>query len=120
MGRLVWGVVSDRIGRPKTFKIFTLASVPLVASLPVLITLVNTHPSVFLVNCFIASSVAVVSIMGGVYAVIPAYESDLFGSKYLASNHGKMLLASTTAGTPSFSIPSLRRSADHAQLPPVF
>jgi hypothetical protein len=33
--------------------------------------------------------------MGGVYAVCPAYESDLFGSKYLAFVHGKMLLAST-------------------------
>lgn len=59
--------------------------------------MVNAHPSVFLVNCFIASSVAIVSIMGGVYACIPAYESDLFGAKYLASNHGKMLLASTAA-----------------------
>jgi hypothetical protein len=42
--------------------------------------------------------------MGATYAVIPAYESDLFGSKYLASNHGRMLLASTGAGKYKFDI----------------
>ena len=36
--------------------------------------------------------------MGGVYATLPAYESDIFGAKYIGANHGKMLLASSTAG----------------------
>lgn len=86
------------------------------ASLPYLITLVNANPSVFLVNCFIASSVAMVSIMGGVYAVLPAYESDIFGSKYVASNHGRMLLASTLAAFagPQIILKSHKYASDSA------
>jgi hypothetical protein len=66
--------------------------------MPLIISLVNAYPSAALIYCFILNSCAIVSIMGATYAVIPAYESDLFGSKYLASNHGRMLLASTGAG----------------------
>lgn len=98
IGRLFWGVVSDRIGRKKTFQVFTVTSVPLFLSLPTLITMVNLNPSIFLINSFILVTVTLVSIMGGVYATLPAYEADLFGAKYVGSNHGKMLLASTSAG----------------------
>ena len=66
--------------------------------MPVIINMVNANPSVGMIYCFIARTCAIVSIMGATYAVLPAYESDLFGSKYLASNHGRMLLASTGAG----------------------
>ncbi len=33
--------------------------------------------------------------MGGAFAVCPAYQTDLFGVKNLASNHGRMLLSIT-------------------------
>ena len=42
-------------------------------------------------------SVTAISIFGGVYSILPAYESDLFGTKYVGANHGKMLLFSSTA-----------------------
>jgi hypothetical protein len=46
---------------------------------------------------FCVSTVAAVSIMGGVYAILPAYEADLFGAKYVGAIHGKMLLYSAAA-----------------------
>ncbi len=47
--------------------------------------------------CFCASTVAAVSVMGGVYSILPAYESDLFGNKFVGAIHGKMLLYSAAA-----------------------
>jgi hypothetical protein len=29
------------------------------------------------------------SIMGGVFAVLPAYEADLYGAKYIGAIHGR-------------------------------
>lgn len=57
------------------------------------------YPSIAIVpfSGFILSSFYIVSLMGGVYSTLPAYESDIFGTKYIGANHGKMLLASSTA-----------------------
>ena len=38
-----------------------------------------------------------ITMMGGTYALLPAYEADLFGAKYVGAIHGRMLLASTAA-----------------------
>ena len=38
-----------------------------------------------------------VSMMGGVYAILPAYEADLFGTKFVGAIHGRMLLFSSAA-----------------------
>jgi hypothetical protein len=39
-----------------------------------------------------------VSGMGGAFALLPAYEADLFGTKNIAAIHGRMLLFSSSAG----------------------
>jgi hypothetical protein len=31
--------------------------------------------------------------LGGTFALLPAYEADLFGQKYVGNIHGKILLA---------------------------
>lgn len=38
-----------------------------------------------------------VSMMGGVFAILPAYEADLFGTKFVGAIHGRMLLFSSAA-----------------------
>ena len=75
---------------------------------------------------FCGSTVAAISIMGGVFAVLPAYEADLYGPKYVQAIHGRFLLAATVstiagpllllnlrkaaeASAPSFACSTMRR-----------
>lgn len=46
---------------------------------------------------FSATAITAVSIMGGNFGTLPAYETDLFGIKYLDAIHGKFLLSVTMA-----------------------
>jgi hypothetical protein len=97
VGRLAWAGVSDVIGRRKTFYIFTLGSVPLYLALPSIVDAVVSSGSVVPLYGFIASTAAAISIMGGTFAILPAYEADLFGTKYVGPTHGRMLLFSSMA-----------------------
>ena len=47
------------------------------------------------VRRFCASTVAAITVMGGTFAVLPAYEADLYGPKYVQAIHGRFLLAAT-------------------------
>jgi hypothetical protein len=103
-GRLGWSVVSDKIGRRKTFQLFTLGSIPLFVkkdiffrltpfylvnnispprylSLPFLVQMAVTSPSIVPGATFVLTTALAVSMMGGSYAVMPAYEADMFGTK---------------------------------------
>ena len=80
-GRMGWAAVSDAIGRRNTFFIFTLGSVPLYFALPTIINMVVSTGSPEPLYLFCASTVTAISIFGGVYAILPAYEADLFGTK---------------------------------------
>ena len=97
IGRIAWAVLSDKIGRRKTFFLFTLGSVPLYLALPSLVGAVVTTASLGSLYGFIGCSVLSISIMGGCYSLMPAYEADLFGAKYVGPIHGKFLLASSAA-----------------------
>jgi MFS family permease len=96
-GRLGWAAISDVIGRKKVFYIFTLGSIPLYMALPTLVENVVSTGSSMPLTAFCASTVLAVSIMGGIYAVLPAYEADLFGTRYAGAVHGRMLLFSSIA-----------------------
>ena len=96
-GRLAWAAISDKIGRPATFHIFMFGSIAIYAALPTIIRQVVEYQSAASLAAFCGLSVAAISMFGGMYAILPAYESDLFGSKYVGANHGKMLLFSSTA-----------------------
>ena len=96
-GRLAWAAISDKIGRPATFHLFTFGSIAIYASLPTIIQQVIQNQSAASLGAFCGLSVAAISMFGGVYSILPAYESDLFGTKYVGANHGKMLLFSSTA-----------------------
>merc|ERR1712156_1190019 len=116
-GRLGWAAVSDKIGRKATFNCFTFGSVPIFAALPFCIEQVVMNPTgamapVYL-GVFCASTVAAISIMGGTFAVLPAYEADLYGPKYVQAIHGRFLLAATvsTIVGPSLLL-NLRKMAE--------
>jgi MFS family permease len=96
-GRIFWGLISDKIGRKAMFNIFTFGSIPLYATLPFFIASVVSNPSSLPLWGFIGSTVVIISVLGGTYSCMPAYEADLFGSKYLGANHGKMLLGNSVA-----------------------
>merc|ERR1719483_2006436 len=120
-GRLGWAGVSDKIGRKATFNAFTFGSVPIFAALPYCINQVVMNPTgamapVYL-GVFCASTVAAISIMGGTFAVLPAYEADLYGPKYVQAIHGRFLLAATlsTILGPSLLL-TLRKSAESSAI----
>jgi hypothetical protein len=45
--------------------------------------------------------------MGGVYAILPAYEADLFGTRFAGAVHGRMLLFSSLAALTGALAPHL-------------
>ena len=49
----------------------------------------------FKLFCF--SSYLILFVRGGAFATCPIYETDLFGSKYLVINHGRMFFSQTIA-----------------------
>lgn len=100
-GRLGWAAISDKIGRRNTFHIYTLGSIPIFGCLPYLIEQCVSNPTgpmapVYLA-AFCGSTVAAISILGGTFAVLPAYEADLYGPKYVGAIHGRFLLAATVS-----------------------
>merc|ERR1719260_449243 len=100
-GRLGWAAISDKIGRRNTFHCFTLGAIPIFGCLPFLINECVTNPSGPLAPAYLAafcgSTVAAITILGGTFAVLPAYEADLYGPKYVGAIHGRFLLAATVS-----------------------
>jgi len=98
-GRVGWAAISDKIGRRATFGIFTTGGIATYASLPMIIEAVvadpNSSTSKLLLSLFCFNTMVGVTIMGGVFAVLPAYEADLFGAKYVGPIHSRFLLAAT-------------------------
>ena len=96
-GRIIWAAVSDKIGRKATFCIFSIGSVPLYLSLPTFVDQVITTHDVMPLYCFIGSCMMAMSFVGGHYAILPAWESDLFGNLQVSAVHGRMLIFSSLA-----------------------
>lgn len=117
-GRLGWASISDKIGRRNTFHLFILGSIPIYISLPYFINQCVTDPTgplaPYYLGAFCASTVAAISIMGGTFACLPAYEADLYGTKYVGAIHGYFLLAATlsTIAGPGILL-NLRKIAEN-------
>lgn len=83
LGRLVWGSVSDKIGRMKTFRIL-LAMQAFVFGI-----LIFVHqPLVF--SIFVC---LVLLCYGGGFGVLPSLTKDMYGSKLMPSLYGALLTA---------------------------
>jgi OFA family oxalate/formate antiporter-like MFS transporter len=83
LGRLFWGTLSDRIGRPSTFFALFLLQAGAFALLPTM-----GHFAAFLVP------VAVIALCyGGGFGTMPAFATDVFGAKNAGAIYGAMLTA---------------------------
>lgn len=104
LGRLTWASVSDYIGRANTYIAF------FVIQIFAFFFLSNTTDSaLFQLLVFI-----IISCYGGGFATIPAFLSDLFGTKELSAIHGRILTAWAMAGVVGPLLVSLVREATHS------
>ena len=88
VGRLFWGLLSDRLGRVRVFRIL-LASQLLVFG----ILMTERDPIVFsILVCY------VLLCFGGGFATVPSFVLDVFGSKRMSTIYGALLTAWAAAG----------------------
>ena len=87
-GRIVWSGISDHIGRPAVWTIFFIIQIVAFLALPKI-----TNPVLFQAVIFL-----IITCYGGGFASVPAYISDLFGTKQVSAIHGYTLTAWSTAG----------------------
>ena len=88
VGRLFWGLLSDRLGRVRVFRIL-LASQMLVFA----ILMTERDPWIFsALICY------VLLCFGGGFATMPSFVLDVFGSKRMSTIYGALLTAWAAAG----------------------
>ncbi|WP_461215017.1 L-lactate MFS transporter [Lacticaseibacillus sp. GG6-2] len=104
LGRLLWASASDWLGRPNTFSLVFAIMTALLLAL-----LVIHSPVIFtIVFCIILSG------YGAGFSVIPAYLSDVFGTKELGAIHGYVLTAWGIAGLVGPVILSVVHEVTHS------
>jgi MFS family permease len=91
VGRIFWASLSDRIGRKATYAMFFLLGIVLYSSIPWTAAGGNFP-------LFVLFFGVILSMYGGGFATIPAYLSDLFGTKMVGAIHGRLLTAWSVAG----------------------
>jgi MFS family permease len=84
-GRLIWSFLSDFMGRQVTYTVLLLFGALFYTGIAAI-----GQASVTL---FVVLYVLAISIYGGCFAMIPAYISDLFGSRDLTFIHSRLLSA---------------------------
>ena len=98
VGRFAWSTVSDYLGRQRVYAIFFAFGAALYASIPLIASAQSQAPSVRWLIAFYAVTMVIFTMYGGGFAAIPAYLSDLFGTKFVGGIHGRLLTAWSTAG----------------------
>jgi OFA family oxalate/formate antiporter-like MFS transporter len=88
LGRLFWASISDYLGRANTYIAFFIIQA---VAFFLLAKTTNSFLFQFLVYL-------IISCYGGGFSTIPAFLSDLFGTKELSAIHGKILTAWAAAG----------------------
>jgi OFA family oxalate/formate antiporter-like MFS transporter len=81
LGRLFWGMASDKLGRKRTILILLVGS----AALSLLVNSANGY-LIYVVIGFIGF------FYGGFLSTFPSLTADLFGPKHMATNYGMVLL----------------------------
>ena len=88
VGRLFWGLLSDRFGRVKVFRVLLASQMVVFGFL-----MTETNPWIFSVLvCY------VLLCFGGGFATMPPFVLDVFGSKKMSSIYGAVLTAWAAAG----------------------
>ncbi|MER2038247.1 MAG: OFA family MFS transporter [Solibacillus sp.] len=106
-GRLLWAAASDYIGRSNVFVIFF--TIQLIAFLTLPFT---TNVIIFQLFIFL-----VVSCYGGGFSNLPAFASDLFGTKQLGVIHGYLLTTWSLGGIFGPIIVSTIHEATNSYIP---
>jgi OFA family oxalate/formate antiporter-like MFS transporter len=88
LGRIGWSSISDYIGRPAIWTIFFVIQLIAFLTLPKI-----TNPILFQTFVFV-----IITCYGGGFATMPAYISDLFGTKQVSAILGCILTAWSAAG----------------------
>jgi len=112
LGRFIWASASDYLGRRLTYWIFFSLGIALYCSIPYIAAQVSVSPGVLWLVLFYAATLLIFTMYGGGFATIPAYLSDMFGTRYVGGIHGRLLTAWSTAGVLGpLAITSLRENA---------
>lgn len=88
LGRIVWSTISDYISRRNTYIMFFLLEI-------VAFYMLASVTDSFLFQALIF---LIITCYGGGFSCMPAYLSDLFGTKQLSAIHGRILTAWGLAG----------------------
>ena len=87
-GRLFWGLLSDRIGRVRVFRI-------LLASQMVVFGILMTERNPYIFSALVCY---VLLCFGGGFATMPSFVLDVFGAKKMSAIYGAILTAWAAAG----------------------
>ncbi|MDD5458834.1 MAG: OFA family MFS transporter [Phycisphaerae bacterium] len=88
LGRIGWSSVSDHLGRPAVWVTFFVIQIAAFMFLPTITEAILFQVVIFLIlTCY-----------GGGFASVPAYISDVFGTKQVSAIHGYILTAWSAAG----------------------
>lgn len=112
LGRFFWASISDYLGRKTTYTLFFVFGAALYLAIPYCASQASvSQPTLWLV-VFYAVVMLIFTMYGGGFATIPAYLSDLFGTRFVGGIHGRLLTAWSTAGVLGpLAITSLRELA---------
>lgn len=106
-GRLIWAAASDYIGRSNVFVIFFIIQLAAFLTLPFTTNVIIFQAFIFLV----------VSCYGGGFSNLPAFASDLFGTKQLGVIHGYLLTTWSLGGIFGPMIVSTIRETTNSYIP---
>lgn len=114
LGRFAWASASDYLGRKTTYTIFFVLGATLYLAIPYCAWQASVSQPMLWLVVFYAVVMLIFTMYGGGFATIPAYLSDLFGTRYVGGIHGRLLTAWSTAGVLGpLAITSLRELAIH-------
>ncbi len=88
VGRVVWGLISDRIGRTVTFVVMFAMQ----AAILFVLGMLNTELSLAVGASLVGFN------YGGIFALFPSATADLFGSRNLGANYGWLFTSYGIAG----------------------
>lgn len=110
LGRIFWSTISDYLGRPGTYIVFFVIEIIAFA----LLGLTDT-PFMFQLLVFL-----IITCYGGGFSCMPAFLSDLFGTKQLSAIHGRVLTAWGLAGIAGPMLISFLRESTASYSQPLF
>ena len=102
LGRIIWGIVSDKIGRKMSIFLMCL----LQGIIMLLLFKLGAHTSTFII------AAAIIGFnFGGNFALFPAATADFFGNKTVGKNYGYVFFAYGIAGIAGPQIAGLFKDA---------